>query len=431
MKTPLRVAIYPGGTENGLEILKSLRYCKEVNLISISNCSPNHAPFAFAHDYPICNVDEENWLDELNSVIAKTGIDIIFPANSKVIDALAKHKDAITCDVLLPNNDALKITRSKLNTYEVLSGAIPIPKLFSNINEVMDEDLPLFTKPLSGYGSQGAHKLEFFKQLESVDWVKNVVQEYLPGEEFTVDCFSDQNCNLLFASPRQRIRIRMGTSMAAKRLGDQKAATLKGYANLIQDRIPITGAWFFQMKEDVNGELKLLEVDLRIAGTMALNRCHGINFPLLSLFQHHNMPVQIMQNNYDLHLDRCLKNRYKLSLDYERVYVDLDDTLVVHGRLNLQLVKFLFQSFQLGKSISLLTKHLGNDVNAYLETLRIKQIFDEIIWIKETDSKVDYITDPKSVFIDDSFSQRRDVNAQLGIATFDASMVEALMVDYG
>ena len=36
MRNNYNVLVFPGGTENGLEIYKSLKYCKEVKLLTIS-----------------------------------------------------------------------------------------------------------------------------------------------------------------------------------------------------------------------------------------------------------------------------------------------------------------------------------------------------------------------------------------------------------
>ena len=53
----------------------------------------------------------------------------------------------------------------------------------------------------------------------------------------------------------------------------------------------------------------------------------------------------------------------------------------------------------------------------------------EIIWLKESDSKADYIKSKSSIFIDDSFSQRQEVANRHGIPTFDGSMIEGLFDD--
>jgi hypothetical protein len=55
-------------------------------------------------------------------------------------------------------------------------------------------------------------------------------------------------------------------------------------ANKINKKLHFRGVWFFQVKENINGDLSLLEIAPRVAGTMALSRLKGVNLPLMSLF---------------------------------------------------------------------------------------------------------------------------------------------------
>lgn len=58
---------------------------------------------------------------------------------------------------------------------------------------------------------------------------------------------------------------------------------------------------------------------------------------------------------------------------------------------------------------------------------RLDSCFDEIIWLKSGERKSAYIRHTDSIFIDDSFAERLDVQESCGIAVFDAHMLEALL----
>jgi hypothetical protein len=47
--------------------------------------------------------------------------------------------------------------------------------------------------------------------------------------------------------------------------------------------------------------------------------------------------------------------------------------------------------------------------------------------LKKNESKADFINPQGSIFIDDSFSERKSVFYKLGIPTFDCSMIEMLI----
>jgi hypothetical protein len=55
-------------------------------------------------------------------------------------------------------------------------------------------------------------------------------------------------------------------------------------------------------------------------------------------------------------------------------------------------------------------------------------MFDEIIHLKEDQSKVDFINPNKSIFIDNYFIERKSVHQLLNIPVFDVDAVDSLIV---
>lgn len=426
--TRWNVLVFPSGIENGLEILESLRYCKEINLFAASSSGFNHSQFAYKNVHTIADISSEQWIDDLNAVIAKEKIDIVYVANSKVIDAVSVNRSLINTSVLLPAHNIIELTRSKKQTLKVLNDFLPTPHVYETKQSILN--YPVFAKPDKGYGSQGAELISSEKVWPEVNFSDYIVQEYLPGKEYTVDCFSDYRGNLLFCSARERIRVRMGTSMHAENVGFVIEKEMNKFAKVILSKIPISGAWFFQTKADANGNLKLLEIDIRIAGTMCFNRVRGVNFPLMSIYDFFKKDIKILVNDQKFVLDRCLRNRYSFDYKYQTVYIDLDDTLIIRDKIvNVIAVQFLYQCLNKNKKIVLLSKSTQKDKKAYLKKFRLEQLFHEIFWLEEHEDKASYIHDQQSIFIDDSFSQRLDVASKKKIPTFDCSMLEGLLDD--
>jgi hypothetical protein len=79
--------------------------------------------------------------------------------------------------------------------------------------------------------------------------------------------------------------------------------------------------------------------------------------------------------------------------------------------------------------LTLLSKHddatLG-DLDELLKKLRIQNLFDRIIHINPLEQKYKYIDNKNSIFIDDSFAERREIAQHCGIPVFGLDMVEAL-----
>jgi len=256
------------------------------------------------------------------------------------------------------------------------------------------------------------------------DGTEYTVCEYLPGEELTVDCFTDRHGVLRFVSPRSRERIRAGIAVRSRNL--PLTEELQSIAEDINRRLSFNGAWFFQVKKNAAGQFRLLEIAPRIAGTMGLTRNLGINMPLLTLYNFWGIDVSLIPNSASLLLDRAFISRFQTDISYSAVYVDFDDTLIVRDKVNAYLMMFLYQAHNNGKRLCLLTRH-STDIYADLEKYCIPaSLFSEIIRLDDTGSKADYIS-PDSIFIDDSFSERRRVRQALGIPVFDLDMVESLI----
>ncbi|MGD9950689.1 MAG: ATP-grasp domain-containing protein [Desulfobulbus sp.] len=416
------VLVFPAGTEIGLEICRALLQCKEVQLFGAGQDISNHGKFVYPEYHDLPNTGEPDWLPRLISLCNRLAIDYIFPAHDDVIVALSREQNHIPAAVLTAPKQACIITRSKSATYKHLGDVVRVPQLYPDIHHI--PGFPLLVKPDRGQGSFGIRKIHDFDSLcEAISAVPDpLICEYLPGEEYTVDCFSDRDRGVLFAGARRRCRIRNGISVntVSEALPDATAL-----AEIIGHELELHGAWFFQLKRATDGNLALLEVAPRIAGSMAVHRVAGINFPLLCIYEHERLPLQIHSHHDAIEMDRALCNRYNHPVHFRVLYVDLDDTLLLNGQVNTQIVKLIFQCINQGKSITLLTRHNG-DLAHTLAHHRLTGLFDKIVHLAVDESKAQYVTEPDAILVDDSFAERMAVADQCGILTFDCSMVEML-----
>lgn len=423
MKNNFNVLIFPAGTEIGLEINKSLAYCKDITLFGASSVKSNHASYVFSNYFMLPNVDSINFVEELNNTIEKYSIDYIFPAHDDVIFEMSQNRDIIKAKIVCPSRETCHISRFKSLTYDKLDGIVEIPKRYYSIDEV--DEYPVFVKPNRGQGSIGARIIQTREKLQEACNKDEtlLILDLLTGEEYTVDCFSDREKGLLFASGRNRIRTRNGISMNSATVSNNEFFEM---AEKISNAMNFYGAWFFQVKYSSYGVLKLLEVAPRIPGTMCVSRAKGVNLPLLSIYEQERRDINILTNNIQIEVDRALENRYSFVLDYDSVYVDFDDTIIIKGKVNTKLISFLYGCLNQGKKVILITRHNKNSLYDSLNKYRLRELFDEICVVERGQSKASFITDKKSIFIDDSFVERNDVSKQ-GIEVFDCSQIEMLI----
>lgn len=419
----IKILVFPAGTEIAFEIHDALKNVKFIELYGATSV-PCHANFVFKNCVEgVPFVDAPDLIEKLNKVIDRYGIDYVYPAHDSALLRLTEEQVELHAKVVTSPLETVRICRDKSKTYEYLAGAEYMPKVYGSADEV--EDYPVFAKPAVGQGGQGAMPIVDRLSLERVlaSGEPYVVCEYLPGKEYTVDCFTDRHGNLLYIGQRTRDRIRSGIAVRSHFVDTEVSIFL--IAEELNDMLDFNGAWFFQVKEDVNGEYKLMEVAPRIAGTMGLSRNVGVNLPLLTMYNHLGEDVEILMNDNRITLDRAFISRFKSNVEYDKVYVDLDDTIVVKGNINPLLMAFLYQARNKGKKVVLLTRHRWY-VQDTLQELNIAPgLFDAIVCI-EGGSKADYVCG-RAILIDDSFSERKSVRKACGIPVFDVDMVESLL----
>jgi hypothetical protein len=423
----INVAVFPCGSEVGLEINRALRFSRHFKIWGLNSVA-DHGQMVYKNYLgTLPSFRESGFINTLKKIVKKCQIRFLIPTMDEVAASLKEHEEELGCEVVCADQKTIRLLTSKSQTYSKLRGKILVPEIYNGY-KCIRKHLPVFTKPDKGYGSRNT-KLIISEEQLSNRWKDReglLFIENLPGNEYTIDCFSDKNHKILFTGPRIRNRIRMGISV------NTIPVEIKGIENIarkISDALEMKGTWFFQMKENRKGKLVLLEVASRVSGSMALNRLQGVNFVLLELFQRLGYPINIYPCPLpDMELERSFDCKLKTSLEFDIVYIDFDDCLMINGKLNTQMVRFLYQQVNAGKKIILLTKHDG-DLSAKLNSLRIESLFDEIIHIDKMKEKYRYIKQAKSIFIDDSHKERQEVKQHINIPAFAPDTIGSL-IDY-
>lgn len=424
MKT-YKVVVFPSGTEISFEIFNALKYVKFIELYG-ANSITSHADYVYKNNInSLPFIDDERFVDEFNRLIDDNEIDFIYPAHDEACLKLMLNKDKYHAIIISSPLETVKVCRSKKETYKKLIDKNYVPIFYDNISTI--KQYPVFVKPSIGQGSVGTKLINTKEELDY--YLKNndncVICEYLPGEEYTIDCFTNKSHELLSIHMRNRERIRMGISVRSKLLKiDDEVLNI---AKDLNENFVFNGAWFFQVKKDINNRYKLMEVSPRIPGTMALTRNLGINYPLLTIYNFLNIPFEIIENSNDITIDRAFINRFKTNIVYDTVYIDFDDTILNKGKINSQIMMYLYQCVNNKKRLILLTKHKHDIIHDLLKNKICPQLFDDIISIDENDEKYKYIKYNNSIFIDDSFSERKKIKNKYEIPTFDLDMVESLL----
>ena len=415
----MNILVFPCGSEIGLEVYNSLFCQKDINLIGVNSVNDN-GRFVYQNyigDAPY--IDDDNFIEFFKKIVETHNIDYIIPAMDIAIYKLKKYEKELNCCVLSSPIETLEIIRKKSSTYEFLKDKILTPDIINEKNVY-----PIFSKPDIGSSSRNTIKIESDIDFEYAKnkFPNNILLEYLPGEEYTIDCFTDKNGDLKFVEARIRSRIYNGISVETNIIKDKKIFEI---AKIINKNLILDGSWFFQLKKNINDEYCLLEIASRFAGSSVINRLRGINFSYLNILNQTG-DIEIIENDFSIVLGRALDIKTITNINYENVYIDYDDTLIIKNKVNTDALKFLYKCLNENKNIFLITKHNGSILDS-LKKFKINQsIFSKIIHIKKTENKADYINPINSIFIDDSFSERKNILETLKIPVISVENISVL-----
>lgn len=281
MRRKVSNVLVPGASAPaGINTIKSLKLANFKGKILSTDSNKLSAGF-YLSDYKevIPEAENENYMDVLFKIIDKYGIDLLMPSSGYDIFPFSENKEKLVKYGAIPiisNRDVLEICRDKILTYNHLNKYFNLPFTTEEVNKI--NEFPIIAKPRFGKGSRDVVKINDLKDLDyiSCKYSNMIYQEYLPGEEFTIDVLSDMNSKPLVSVPRIRLQTRGGISTKGKIILDNE---LIEESFKIVRFLNIVGPCCMQVKKDKNNIFKLVEINPRLGGGTIFTTLAGANFP--------------------------------------------------------------------------------------------------------------------------------------------------------
>ena len=281
---PATVLVTGGGGAAAISTIKSLRMGGFDGRIAATDAERLSAGLYLADAYRVVpKAKDPAFFPAMLRFIEDERVEVVFPTSGFDIYEFARHKpelEAMGVVVAMSDLDAMQTCENKWEFYVKTQGVFPLPETARDARTW--NRFPCFVKPVFGKGSRGTHKCDTREELEfhTLHTPDMLIQEYLPGEEYTVDVLSDLSGAPILAVPRARLETKDGISSKGRVFRD---AEMERLCLELARHLGLKGPTCMQLKRDDDGKPKFMEVNPRIGGGSVFTTLAGVNIPMLLL----------------------------------------------------------------------------------------------------------------------------------------------------
>ena len=312
-----------GGAPGAAGILKCLQQNKSFHVIA-ADANPGAVGRYLNNDFePIPLATDPSFIDAILSLCRKRDIHVVLPLVTKELISLSKHTkefELAGAKLLVSPNASLEIANNKSRLYGFMQWrgmTVPEFRVVENIEqfktaveELIYPGRPVCFKPSVSNGSRGFRIIS--EQMNELDLLFNhkpaatylslhdairilssgvfpelLFSEYLPGEEYSVDCVANHGEPVLIV-PRLRKKMINGISVEGEFIKDD---SIINYCNQIIHELQLHGNIGIQVKKSAAGQFLILEINPRVQGTISAALGAGVNLPELAVKQELGLPI--------------------------------------------------------------------------------------------------------------------------------------------
>lgn len=284
---PVKILVTSAGSTHGVNVIQALRVQREMRvMLYAADANPLSAGLFMADEFFVVpKADDPEFIPRLIAICQEREIGILIPTFSFELPVVAAAKEELEKNGIktaIPSVSVFEETEDKNEADRRFRElGIPVPRLYSD-EEVRrgKVEFPVIVKPRKESGSKGVVRVETRRGLEryAADPSRVVVQEYIEGEEYTIDGLCDLAGSMIAASPRLRIETRGGLAVKSMTVRDER---MEAYARTAAEGFGIIGPFNLQCFRNPDGGLVFIEINSRFpSGGLPLAVKAGFNIPL-------------------------------------------------------------------------------------------------------------------------------------------------------
>jgi len=284
----LRVLVTGAGGPAAIAAMKSLRADDSVELLA-ADMDPWAAGLYLVPTWARTLIPAgaaPGFADALLKRCLTLGVDVVLPTVDAELRPLAAAKAKFAADgieLLLAPAAALDVILDKLILAQHCADVVRVPRteVFGPLVDPAQWTYPVIVKPRQGSGSRGVVIVGSAAELAALDRsAELIIQEFLPGEEYSVDVLADAGGRVVASVPRLRARVDSGVSVGGRTVHDPQ---VEAFGRAVAQATGVTFVANVQCKRDASGAPALLEVNPRMPGTLGLTIASGVDMPRLAL----------------------------------------------------------------------------------------------------------------------------------------------------
>jgi carbamoyl-phosphate synthase large subunit len=254
------------------------------------------------------------------------GVNVLLPTVDAELRPLAAARAAFAArgiEMLLAPAAALEVILDKLALARRCAGVVRVPRTepFEPRTDPAAWTYPVVVKPRTGSGSRGFALIGSAAELAGLGREPGLIlQDFLPGEEYSIDVLADAGGHVIASVPRLRARVDSGVSVGGRSVHD---AELESFGAAVAEATGVTYVANVQCKRDADGRPALLEVNPRMPGTLGLTIASGVDMPRIALAALRGQPVPAQLGFRERAVVRFLDERVLDPADIEETGRDL------------------------------------------------------------------------------------------------------------
>jgi carbamoyl-phosphate synthase large subunit len=238
--------------------------------------------------------DAPGFADAVAALCAEQAIDVLVPTvDTELVPLVGRRATfaAAGTTILAPELTTLDRCLDKWDLVRVCRhlGVTPTTAVLDAAFEAGYWAFPAIVKPRSGSGGRGVAVVHGPADLVGVPHDGSfVIQQLLPGVEHSIDVLAYRDGRIAGVVPRSRLKVDSGIAVAGVVSDDPE---LVAVGRRVAEAIGLTSVANVQVKQDADGEPRLLEVNPRFPGSMPLTIAAGVDMPRLALADALGLPV--------------------------------------------------------------------------------------------------------------------------------------------